>query len=127
MEVPYRHVYLREYRDVARHFWALDAYVIASRDEGGPMALLESMASGVPLISTRVGMCIDLIEDGRSAFLVDVDDSERLADRVAEVREDDDWRQTLIKGGLSTAQRHTWAEIARRYDEEVYRPLIARL
>ena len=126
MGVPYRHVYLEDYRDVARHFWALDAYVIASRDEGGPMALLESMASGVPLISTRVGMCIDLIEDGRNAFLADVDDAERLADRAAEIREDDDGRQTLIKGGLSTAQRHTWAEIAWRYSEEVYRPLTVR-
>ena len=126
MGVHYRHVYLSDYRDVARHFWALDAYVIASRDEGGPMALLESMASGVPLVSTRVGMCIDLIEDGRNAFLTDVDEAERLADRAAEIREDDDRRQTLIKGGLSTARCHTWAEIAWRYDEEVYRPLTVR-
>ena len=48
MGVPYRHVHLTDYEDVARHFRALDAYVIASRDEGGPMALLESMASGGP-------------------------------------------------------------------------------
>ena len=127
MGVPYRHINLRHYRDVARHFWALDAYVIASRDEGGPMALLESMASGVPLVSTRVGMCIDLIQNGRNAYLADVEDAENLADRVAEIRDDGARRQSLVDGGLSTARRHTWATIARRYDEEVYRPLTAGL
>ena len=124
MGVSYRHVNLKDYRSVARHFWALDAYVIASRDEGGPMALLESMASGVPLVSTRVGMCIDLIEDGKNAFLSDIEDAGHLAERVAEISDDGDRRQSLIDGGLTTARSHTWATIARQYDEEVYRPLI---
>ena len=123
MGVSYRHVYLKDYRDVARHFRALDAYVIASRDEGGPMALLESMASGVPLISTRVGMCIDLIEDRINALLADIEDVDCLADRTAEVREDAELRQSLITAGLLTARAHDWSNIAKRYDEEVYRPL----
>ena len=123
MDVPYRHVYLKDYQDVARHFWSLDAYVIASRDEGGPMALLEAMASGVPLVSTRVGMCIDLIEDGSNAFLADVEDAGHLAERAAEVRENAGLRQSLIQNGLATAQSHNWGSIARRYDEEVYLPL----
>lgn len=123
MGVPYRHVYLKHYPDVARHFWALDAYVIASRDEGGPMALLEAMASGVPLVSTRVGMCIDLIEEGSNAFLADVEDADFLAERVSELLDDDDLRQSVVDNGLRTARDHTWASIARRYNEEVYRPL----
>ena len=123
MGVPYRHVFLRAYPQVARHFWALDAYVIASRDEGGPMALLESMSSGVPLISTRVGMCIDLIRDAENGFLTDVEDSEGLAARVAEIREDAELRQSIIEKALLTARNHTWSSIANRYHEEVYRPL----
>ena len=123
MGVSYRHVYLKDYRDVARHFWALDAYVIASRDEGGPMALLESMASGVPLVSTRVGMCIDLIEEGRNAFLSDVEDADGLAGNAAKLREDAELRHATIANALVTARSHTWARIAHRYDEEVYRPL----
>ena len=123
MGVPYRHVYLKDYRQVARHYWALDAYVIASRDEGGPMALLESMASGVPLISTRVGMCIDLIQDAKNGFLADVEDTVSLAERTEELREDIELRNSVIQNGLLTARSYTWSNIAKRYDEEVYRPL----
>ena len=121
--VPYRHVFLRDYAQVARHFWALDAYVIASRDEGGPMALLESMSSGVPLISTRVGMCIDLIRDAENGFLTDVEDFDSLAARAVEIREDAELRRSVIENALLTAHNHTWSSIAKRYHEEVYRPL----
>ena len=38
--------------------------LVASRDEGGPRAVLESMATGVPLVTTRVGQAADLVEHG---------------------------------------------------------------
>ena len=87
------------------------------------MALLESMASGVPLVSTQVGMCIDLIQDGSNGFLVDVEDIDSLASRAVELREDSDLRKSVIENALLTARSHTWRKIAKRYHEEVYRPL----
>ena len=38
----------------------LDLYLITSREEGGPLALLESIASNVPVVSTPCGMSVDL-------------------------------------------------------------------
>ncbi len=123
MGVPYRHVYLKEYREVARHYWALDLYLIASRDEGGPMALLESMASGVPLVSTRVGMCIDLVRDGANGFLAEVEDVESLADSVAGLRDNGELHQMVSENAYLTAQCYDWSIIANRYHEEIYQPL----
>ena len=40
----------------------------------GPKAVLEAMATGVPLVTTRVGQAQELVEDGRNGLLVDVDD-----------------------------------------------------
>ena len=37
--------------------------MVSSRDEGGPMALIESMSLGVPVVSTPVGMSVDLLSD----------------------------------------------------------------
>ena len=68
-------------------------------------------------------MCIDLIEEGSNAFLADVEDADFLAERVSELLDDDGLRQSVVDNGLRTARDHTWASIARRYDEEVYRPL----
>ena len=43
-------------------------------DEGGPRAALEAMATGVPLVSTRVGQAADLVRHGENGWLADVDD-----------------------------------------------------
>ena len=49
----------------------LDAYICASRTEGGPHPLLEAAACGVPLISTRVGIAPELINDYDNGILVE--------------------------------------------------------
>ena len=124
MGVTYRHVWLRDYQEVASYYWALDLYVIASRDEGGPMAVLESMASGVPLVSTRVGMSIDLICDGGNGFLNEVEDSDGLAASASKILEWPSLQHTLSRNGVLTASSYDWATIAAKHDEQVYRPLL---
>lgn len=124
MGVQYRHVQLKDYGEVAAHYWALDMYVIASRDEGGPMAMLESMASGVPLVSTRVGMCADILRGGDNGFLEEIDDIEALAASAAKLLENDDLRRTIAANALQTAQHYDWSAITNKYHHEVYRPLL---
>lgn len=77
--VPYRHVLLDSLDQVADAYRALDVCLVTSRDEGGPKAVLESMATGVPLVTTRVGQAADLVRHGVNGFLVDVGDAEGLA------------------------------------------------
>lgn len=124
MGVPYRHVELKDYREVAKHYWALDVYIIASRDEGGPMALMESMASCVPLVSTKVGMSADILRSGHNGFLAEVDDVEALAEAAAALLEDDELRHTVAENALQTVQRYDWSVIVDKYHHEVYRPLL---
>ncbi|MBI3978489.1 MAG: glycosyltransferase family 4 protein [Chloroflexi bacterium] len=77
--IPYRHSFLENYPEVGQLFQTLDVYVVASRQEGGPKAVLESMASGVPLVTTRVGQAMDLVRHGENGWMVDVEDAEGLA------------------------------------------------
>lgn len=63
---------------------ALDAYLISSREEGGPKAFLESLASGVPLVSTPVGQVVDLA-DPSSVLLSRTFDPSELADLMMSV------------------------------------------
>lgn len=78
-QVPYVHVYPARYADVGRLFQAIDAYAVTSREEGGPKAVLEAMASSVPLVTTRVGQAADLVRHGENAWMTEVDDHEALA------------------------------------------------
>jgi glycosyltransferase involved in cell wall biosynthesis len=78
MQVPYQHSYLDDYSVIGSMYQALDLYLVTSRQEGGPKAILESMASGIPLISTRVGQAMDLMEHERNGWVVGVDEVEAL-------------------------------------------------
>ena len=77
--IPYRHALLDDVDAVVTAYEAIDVCVVASRDEGGPRAVLESMATGVPLVTTRVGQAADLVQHGVNGWMVDVDDVEALA------------------------------------------------
>lgn len=79
LKIPYKHVYQKSYSDIGRMFQALDLYIVASREEGGPKAVLESMASGVPLVTTCVGQAMDLVKHGQNGWIVSPDDHEGLA------------------------------------------------
>lgn len=106
--IPWRHQFLRKYRETANMYHALDAYVIASRQEGGPKAVLESMASGIPVISTRVGQAADLIEHQRNGFLADIGDADALAFWAARVAHDSSLRRAVVDAGLATASKHSY-------------------
>ena len=79
--IAYRHTVAQSRSELATAYHALDAYVVASRQEGGPKGVLESLAAGVPLVSTRVGQAPSIVRDGETGLLVDVDDVEAIAAR----------------------------------------------
>ncbi|OQX15357.1 MAG: glycosyl transferase family 1 [Desulfobulbaceae bacterium A2] len=76
--IPFKHIFFKDYISLCRIYQALDLYLVTSREEGGPKSVLESMASGVPLVSTRVGQAVDLIQHGVNGWLADVEDVEGL-------------------------------------------------
>lgn len=104
--VPYRHVLASSRAELARAYHALDLYVVASRQEGGPKAVLESLATGVPLVTTRVGQAPELVEDGANGLLADVEDVEAIAGLAILVCEDSELRGRLRLAGRATAESH---------------------
>ena len=66
---------------------AFDAFVLSSRTEGIPIALLEAMAAGTPIVAARVGGVPEMLSDAE-AVLVPPDDPRALAAALAAVRAD---------------------------------------
>jgi glycosyltransferase involved in cell wall biosynthesis len=104
--ISYRHHVASSRAELARVYHALDVYVVTSRQEGGPKALLEAMASGVALVSTRVGQAGDVVEDGVNGLLAGVEDVEGIAAAVRRVRADGDLCRALVTHGRETAERY---------------------
>ena len=74
--------------DMPTLFASLDIMVSASRREGLPIAILEGMASRLPLIATAVGEVPTVIQDGHTGVLVPTEDPELLAAAMIELLRD---------------------------------------
>jgi glycosyltransferase involved in cell wall biosynthesis len=75
---------LGERADVERLLPALDIFVLSSREEGIPNALLEAMAAGRPAVATAVGGTPEVLADGETGWLVPAEAPEALADALAD-------------------------------------------
>jgi glycosyltransferase involved in cell wall biosynthesis len=73
-------------RDVPRLLTAFDAFVLSSKSEGLPIALLEAMATGLAIVSTSVGGVPEVVEHGAAAILVPAGDEGALRKALVEVQ-----------------------------------------
>src|SRR5262249_32468661 len=72
-------------RDVPQLLAAADVFVLASEREGLPIAALEAMAAGKPVVATAVGDLPRLVQDGRTGRIVPPGHANALADALQEV------------------------------------------
>ncbi len=96
-----------------------------SRVDNTPNSVLESLASGVPVVSTRVGGVPFIVEDGVTALLVPVHDPAAMAAAVLRLLDDPALARALAQAGLKEAQRYTWERVAPVL-AAVYRSVLAR-
>ena len=80
--------FLGHVTDIEPLLAASDAFVLPSRSEGYSLALLEALAAGLPVVSTRVGIAPDVVSDGRNGFLVEREDAADLARRMIAIARD---------------------------------------
>lgn len=115
--IPYRHFLLDHYPEVGRLFQALDLYMVTSRQEGGPKAILESMASGVPIVTTRVGQAMDLVRHGENGFIVDVEDVEGLCAWAESILSHPSELPALQREGRQTAEANSYESQVPLWDQ----------
>jgi len=75
-------------QDVATLHGAADVVVLTSRIEGTPNALLEAMWFRRPVVATRAGGCVEVVDDGVTGTLCDVGDADALGRAIAEFARD---------------------------------------
>tara|TARA_Y100000294_G_scaffold38876_1_gene34966 strand:+ start:458 stop:1552 length:1095 start_codon:yes stop_codon:yes gene_type:complete len=106
--VPYLHRFLEDYTEIGHYFNALDLYIISSREEGGPKAVLESMASGIPIVTTRVGQAMDLVKHGKNGWMVESEDVDGLALWAKYVIDNSSLLDDILNLGKQTAKENSY-------------------
>ncbi len=74
--------------DLDRLYADLDVVVLTSKNEGSPVALIEAMAAGRPVVSTRAGGVEDVVTDGETGVIVPIGDASAVARAVVDLIED---------------------------------------
>jgi glycosyltransferase involved in cell wall biosynthesis len=97
---------------------------LTSEHEGFPNALLEAMAQGRPVVSTRVGGVPELVRDGEDGFLTSGDPAE-IAARIRSLLLDPALRDRMGSSARERAAAFSWDRVVRE-TEEVYREVLAR-
>jgi glycosyltransferase involved in cell wall biosynthesis len=75
---------------------AADIFALPSRSEGIPNAVLEAMATGVPVVATAVGGVPEIIEDGVTGRLVPSERPDLLAQGLADVLDNPQLKERLV-------------------------------
>jgi len=104
----------------------LDVVICASRNEGTPVALIEAMAAGIPVLSTDVGGVADLVTHGLTGWLVSPGDPDAMASGIRHLLDDGPLRGRLAAAGQAVAlDRHDVARLISRV-EVLYADLLAK-
>ena len=103
---------------------AMDAFVLPSLTEGTPMALLEAMNEGIPVIATAVGGVPQVVNPGRNGLLVSPGNSEQIAEAIRSLFTDQTLRQRLSENGRRTiSERYNIADWINRVETEYLQTL----
>lgn len=95
---------------------AAHAFVMPSLQEGLPLALLEAMASGLPVVATAVGGIPEVLRDGENGLLVPPADAKALAEALARVLADDALCARLGTAARATVEAWSWGRLWERYE-----------
>jgi glycosyltransferase involved in cell wall biosynthesis len=104
----------------------MDVYAMPSLSEGMPLSLLEAMASGVPVVATKVGGIAEVISDGETGLLVAAGDVEALAKQIMLLLNQPSIAARIAEAGRSRVQQRFSLETMASAYSAVYHEAVAR-
>lgn len=110
-------------KDVAALYGAFDVFVLSSLREGFPNVVIEAMASGCPVVATRVGGVAEIVVDGQSGLVVEPASAESLTGALQALADDEALRHALAAGGRRRVEERFALARSIRAHEQLYERL----
>ena len=114
----------KKQREIADYLAASDVFVRPSRQEGFGIAFLEGMATGLPVIGTKVGGIPDFVIDKKNGLLIPPENVSSLAAAIKTLKTNKKLRQKVRENGRKMVfKKYTWPKICRQV-ENLYKSLV---
>jgi glycosyltransferase involved in cell wall biosynthesis len=112
--------FLRELKELAPMYQALDFYWVTARVEGGPVTLLEAMSTEVCCLTTAVGIAREIVKDKENALLLPFDNANAFAEHTAALAIEPEERQRLGRAARQTILKEMHVGITAARVRDVY-------
>ncbi|CAN5415151.1 glycosyltransferase [soil metagenome] len=100
--------------DLENVFADLDVLLYTSKEEGLGSTLLDAMAYGLPIVTTKAGGIPEIVKNDFNGLTAAVGDSQQLADQVIRILEDNSLREKLIANAGTFVKKFSKEEMARK-------------
>lgn len=121
LDVAHRVVFLGRSTNVKQWYAASDIFVFPTTYEAFGLVVLEAMATGIPVITTRIAGVAEVMSDEYDGLLLDdPTDAGEIAQKISLLYEDQRLRETIGSNARKTAEDYSWDKVAMR-TLEVYK------
>ena len=111
-------------RDIPRILSAMDAFVLTSLWEGLPIAVLEAMASQVPVVATRTGGISEVISESETGFLVSCHDMASMLEKVHVLLQDTPLKERILRSAKQCVNEQFDTKTMVKAHEDLYQKLV---
>jgi glycosyltransferase involved in cell wall biosynthesis len=101
-----RALFLGERTDISEILQVMDVFVLASFYEGFPVVILEAMAAGLPVVATNAGGSREAVLDGKTGFIVETGNPDKLAEKIEILLKDNKIRKKFGKAGFKRVKEN---------------------
>ncbi|MBN1762683.1 MAG: glycosyltransferase family 4 protein [Methanomicrobia archaeon] len=112
--------------DLNDHYAASDLFVFPTLYEPFGLVITEAMASGLPVITSKIAGAAEIMTDGEDGLLLDdPTNSEELAEKINILVEDENLRKQMGFNARKTAEKYSWGYVAQK-TLEVFEEILRR-
>ena len=104
-----------EHDEILGYYANADVFLNASRIDNQPLSILEAFACGLPVVTTNAGGIPDIVTDGETGFVVDIDDHQTLAQRAMQLLSNDNIAATMTRKAREECRKYTWEVVCDRW------------
>ncbi|HEY5883717.1 MAG TPA: heparinase II/III family protein [Pyrinomonadaceae bacterium] len=114
-----------EPENIFRLYDTADVYLNGSKIDNQPLSILEAFACGIPVVTTNAGGITDMVIDGVSGFVVQIDDYESMAAKALSALEKPEQTSKLTQCGFAECSKYTWPTLRGQWGA-VYDSMVKR-
>ncbi len=97
------------------YYQKASVFVLPSFNEGMSNAMLEALASGLPILATPTGGSDELVQDGKNGFILKMKNSDDIAEKIVRIVENDALRKEMSSESRNLAEKMSWKNVAEEY------------